>query len=154
MKAIAIVDTSVLCEILAVPGKSSDQEGVVAELERKVAAQEFLFLSTVAVVEAGNHIGHIGDGARRRRCAEALVELVRNALSGKSPFVALGLWDQATVHGWLDDFPDWASRGSGIGDLAMKKDWERQCALNRGRRVYIWSLDSHLAGFDRPPEVS
>jgi hypothetical protein len=36
-----------------------------------------------------------------------------------------------------------------MGDLSMIKEWERQCELHRARRVFIWSLDGHLAGYDR-----
>lgn len=54
---------------------------------------------------------------------------------------------------WLDEFPNWAIQGSGLGDLSINQDWERQCELKRGRRVYIWSSDDHLSSFDRGPEI-
>ena len=33
------------------------------------------------------------------------------------------------------------------------KEKERQCLLNPGRRVYIWSNDQHLQAYDRPAEL-
>jgi hypothetical protein len=50
---------------------------------------------------------------------------------------------------WLAEFPDHAGRGSGLGDLSIIHDWKRLCAQNAARRVYIWSLDRHLASYDR-----
>ena len=49
------------------------------------------------------------------------------------------------------DYPDHAMQGAGMGDLSIVKEWERQCDLNRARRVLIWSFDEHLAGYDREP---
>lgn len=52
---------------------------------------------------------------------------------------------------WLTEFPDFAMRGQGLGDLSIIQDWKRMCAQNPARRVYIWSLDQHLASHDRKP---
>jgi len=42
--------------------------------------------------------------------------------------------------------------GAGMGDLSIIKEWERQCALNKARRVFIWSLDGNdLCAYDREP---
>ena len=37
-----------------------------------------------------------------------------------------------------------------VGDLSIIHDWRRLCEQNPQRRVTIWSLDQHLAGYDRP----
>lgn len=52
---------------------------------------------------------------------------------------------------WLTEFPDFAMRGQGLGDLSIIHDWNRMCALSPAHRVCIWSLDQHLASHDRKP---
>jgi hypothetical protein len=52
---------------------------------------------------------------------------------------------------WLPEFPDRATAAIGFGDLSIIKEWERQCALNAARRVFIWSVDGHFDGYDRTP---
>ncbi len=157
--SICLVDTSAFCELLAVPQMDARHGEMVALLKSKLEARETLLLPMVTILETGNHIGQHGDGRQRRQAAERFTAQVRMALQGQSPFVPTRLLNRETLLEWLEEFPDWAMRsdsrgkGSGLGDLAIVKDFEYQCALHRARRVYIWSLDEHLAGYDRPPEL-
>jgi hypothetical protein len=73
-------------------------------------------------------------------------------LKGTSPFVATPLPANADVETWLSDFPSDAMRGVGLADRSVISLWEAQTELNPQRRVYVWSLDKHLSGYDtRPP---
>jgi hypothetical protein len=138
-----------------------DQEHaeIYAQLQSKLGNRETLLLPMTTILETGNHIGQRGDGRQRRQAAERFTAQVRLALDGNSPFVPTRMLSRESLLEWLDEFPDWAmksdskGKGSGLGDLAIVKDFEHQCALHRGQRVYIWSLDEHLSGYDRPPEV-
>jgi hypothetical protein len=38
-----------------------------------------------------------------------------------------------------------------LADLSIIQIYERQRALNPQARIYIWSLDKHLKGYDRKP---
>ncbi|MEA3642246.1 MAG: hypothetical protein VBE63_20230 [Lamprobacter sp.] len=71
----------------------------------------------------------------------------------KSPFKPISFLQATELQAWLNEFPDHAMSGSGLGDLSIIHDWQRLCAQNRGRRVYIWSLDDHLRAYDRAAEV-
>jgi predicted ATPase len=51
--------------------------------------------------------------------------------------------------GWLDGFPDHAVNGISLADLSIIREFERQCELHRLRRVFVWSFDGHLNGYDR-----
>ena len=153
MKAICLVDTSVFVEYLNVPGMASSTATIVEELKQKVVDDEHLFLPMATVLETGNHIGQNGDGKQRRQCAERFVKQVQRALAGESPFSPIDFVETEKMQRWLNDFPDWVSQGSGLGDLSIKHDWQRLCDQNKGRRVYIWSLDNHLSSFDRGPEL-
>ncbi|MBK1707249.1 PIN domain-containing protein [Halochromatium glycolicum] len=150
MSAICLVDTTVFLEILNVPIKAKRHQETLAQLRERIASNsEELFLPMATVLETGNHIGQNGDGQQRRQCAERFVEQVRLALEGKSPFKPLRFLDEPDFLVWLQDFPEHASRGSGLGDLSIIQDWQRLCAQNPHRRVYIWSFDRHLIGYDR-----
>lgn len=51
---------------------------------------------------------------------------------------------------WLNQFPDHAMRGIGLGDLSIIELFELECRRHQNRRVYIWSYDEDLQGYDRP----
>lgn len=151
MSAVCIVDTSIFCEILAIPGKSSAHAAEYRkEFGSKAKAKEALLLPLAVVVECGNHIGQIRNGHARRLAAVAFEQQVTSALAGKAPFTITPLLNLDEWSTMLARFPDWALRNeSGIGDLSIVDVYERQCVLPPHRRVYIWSLDGHLAGYDR-----
>jgi hypothetical protein len=148
---ICVVDTSVLGELLRVPGRMGASREVETHLESKVENRETLVLPLVVLFETGNHIGNVKDGTGRRSAAERFVELGARALANETPFRLAPAPSPADIARLLGSFTDWATQGSGLGDLSIKDIWEAQCALHRHRRVYIWSLDAHLASFDRAP---
>lgn len=154
MKAISLVDTTVFTNILQVPGKCSDYEEIMMELEIKIKENdESLFLPMVTIYETGNHIGQISDGNQRRICANKYVDQVQQALDGISPFTLLHIPDFDHIRQLLTEFPDWASGNSGIGDLSIVHDYRRLCTQHKGRSISIWSLDQHLKGYSREPEL-
>ena len=63
---ICVVDTSVLCELLRVPGRMGASREVETHLESKVENRETLVLPLVVLFETGNHIGNVKDGTGRR----------------------------------------------------------------------------------------
>jgi ABC-type cobalamin/Fe3+-siderophores transport system ATPase subunit len=80
---IVIIDTSVFVEILAVPGKSQAIEETRAELEEWIEADAALLLPMAVIIETGNHIAQVSNGAKRRRAAEGFVERVQEALDAR-----------------------------------------------------------------------
>lgn len=153
MTAVCLIDTSVFVELLNVPHKACRPAQTLAELKERVTLQESLFLPMATILETGNHIGQNGDGGARRACAQRFVQQVGAALEGRSPFKPLHFLQADALKAWLSEFPDHAATGSGLGDLSIVYDWQRLCQQNRARRVYIWSLDTHLAAYDRAPEL-
>ncbi len=154
MRAVCLVDTSVFCELVGVPYMCDDQGALVAELERKLESDEALLLPMATILETGNHIGQNGDGRLRFQTARRFAHQVQLALTGASPFTATPMLEPELLREWLLEFPDWAKRsdgrgkGSGLGDLTIYAEWERQRDRNPGRRVYVWSKDLHLASLD------
>lgn len=149
--SICLIDTTILCEFLQIPNMCEGFEEVAADLQRKIEERESLLLPMSTVLETGNHIGQNGDGRQRREAASRFVDLIQQAIRGETPFRPTPFFEPEALLSWLEEFPDWANRGSGLADLTILKEFEKQCTLNPMRRVYIWSADGHLSSFDRRP---
>lgn len=149
MSSIVIVDTSVLLNIMCVPGRNQHQGTVLHRLGELVEAGDHLFIPMAAIVEVGNHIAQVKNGAHRRAAAERFVKEVRSALLDEAPWKPINFPSNQHVLSWLDAFPDSATHGIGMGDLSIKKEWEELCRRHRMSRVWVWTLDGDLASLDR-----
>lgn len=148
--SICLIDTSIFCELLGVPNRCENLAEISAEMDAKNERRESFLLPVSTILETGNHIGQNGDGRQRREAALRFVRTVEQAVRGETPFLPTRFFRQVLLN-WIDDFPDWAGRGSGLGDLTILKEFEHQCERHRGRRVYIWSTDRHLSSYRREP---
>jgi hypothetical protein len=147
---VCIVDSSILCELLGVPGKSNaaGRTAILEAYETKATGAEQLLLPVAVIVEVGNHISKGGDGGARRAAAERFTQLVRKAIEGASPFAPTPAPSQTELAAWLERFPEDATRGIGLADRSLISLWEDQRRIHPHGRVYIWSLDAHLHGYD------
>ena len=150
MSAIVIVDTSVLLNIMDVPDRNQHKPAVLDRLGALIEAGDHLFIPMAAIVEVGNHIAQVKNGAQRRAAAERFVNEVRSALADEAPWKPINFPSNQQVLSWLDAFPAAATRGIGMGDLSIQKEWEELCQRHRMSRVWVWTLDDDLAGLDRP----
>ena len=148
---VVIVDTSVLLNLLDVPGRNQDRDAVLGRFGELSDAEVNLLLPIAAIFEAGNHIAHLSDGRQRRDHAQRFSARVREALNGQAPWTVTPLPSTRELADWLSDFPESAMRKVGMGDLSIVKAWESACAKHPQHRVSIWSLDQDLAGYDRAP---
>lgn len=151
--SIVLMDTSVFCNVLDVPGFNQDRDSVIADLVASIRNGDTLLLPMAAVIETGNHIAQVSDGRMRRQTAERFCEQVAAAIDGTAPWTAMRFWEPEQLAQWLSDFPDHAMRTVGMGDLSIIKDWESMCELHRGQRVWIWGIDGDLQGYDRAPTI-
>jgi hypothetical protein len=149
--SVVLIDTSVFCNIVPVPGRAQNRFDVVEELKVLIGNLATLLLPMAAVLETGNHIAHLASGHLRRKTAMNFCNEVENAINGIAPWTPTPFWEIEAMQLWLAEFPNAALSGKGMGDLSIIKEWEQQCALNQSRRVRIWSLDGHLNGYDREP---
>ena len=144
---VVLVDTSIFLNVLDVLGFNQDRVTVVNRLAERLTARESLLLPVAAIFETGNHIAQLSDGGLRRKMAERFVEEVRMALDGTAPWVPAKPIDIGDIAEWLDEFPDHAMRGRGLGDVSIIAEWQRQRLLSPQRRIEIWALDEHLQGY-------
>ncbi len=148
---VVLLDTSILTNVLRVPGCDQDREAVKKALEELIKAEATLLLPLVVVFETGNHIGHVRDGRERRKTAERFVSTVRRTIDGQAPWTPLRMIDLAEMASWLDGFPDAAVRGQGPGDHSIVQEWHLARDRFKQHRVRIWSTDAALQGYDRIP---
>lgn len=149
MSAIVLVDTSVLLNVLDVPGFNQRRAHVLSEFAAWVDAGAYLFIPLAAVFETGNHIAQLADGRLRRRSAERFVGAIQAAINDQAPWKPMRFPDVGMLGVWLNDFPNAAMQGHGMGDLSIRKDWEAQCSQFPMSRVKVWSLDADLSSLDR-----
>lgn len=149
MSAIVLVDTSILLNVLDVHGRNQNREAVLQTLSEHLEQNDHLLLPMAAIVETGNHIAHVADGARRRSAAQRFVAEIRKALQGETPWRPVNFPSNEQVLNWLHDFPDRATSGIGFGDLSIIKEWEICCTRYPMSNVRIWALDGDLQGFER-----
>lgn len=149
--SICLIDTSIFCNVLDVPNRNQQRHNVMRQLTEHINAGITLLLPVTAIIETGNHIAQQGDGRVRRAVAQRFVDQVQQAIDGTAPWVPTPSFDLQFVQRYLAEFPDHAVRSIGMGDLSIIKEFERQCTLHRARRVFIWSYDNDLAGYDRVP---
>ena len=151
MKSVAIVDTSIFCELLNIPHMNSRREEVIEQFKILVENDTSFLLPIATIYETGNHIAQLSDGGNRRRVAEGFVQQVERALNGEAPWTIINVPTLTEIGYWLRNFPDSAMRGVGMGDLSIIAEWEKARARTPHLRVFIWSLDSDLIGYDFCP---
>jgi hypothetical protein len=153
---VRFVDTSILLELLRVPGKAQQPEQVRAELDELLEARVQLVLPVATVIETGNHIAQLADGAARRRCAEAFVALLRATIEGRGvPWVPHAVaWDGRMLGKLCDgarmtgSFVDLATAGDlGTGDLAILAECELFEERTSGVEVKVWTHDQRLKAY-------
>ena len=150
MKSVKLIDTSILCELLEIPGKSNaaSAKKVKSEFAKLVGNGVRFILPLAAIIETGNHIAQNGDGNVRRYKGVTLKDFVVKSLSEDSPFLPSPLWDRGDLEAWIKDFPDSAMRGKGLGDVSIERDLQiakERLKLPSSLSIEIWSKDSHLA---------
>lgn len=153
MSAVCLLDTSIFVHLLNIPGMGNKKAEIQADMGKKLESGEQFFLPLAAVLETSNHIGHIKEESRRVQCATLFVKQVKQALAGTAPFKPVQFFNEDIFTQWLDEFPQHARKGRGIGDMSIVKDWNLLCERYQGQRVYVWSLDKDLIWCDRAPLI-
>lgn len=152
-RLVTFVDTSILLEVLAVPGKSQQPENVRTELRERTETGETLILPTAAIIETGNHIAQL-DGRARRDRAAALTRVLRATYEGTAPWTLNGaVWDASLLRAICDGargclpLAEMAAQGVGAGDVSILAEAEAYEHRVARVAVGIWTLDAGLAAY-------
>jgi len=154
MRKVAFLDTTVVCELLRIPGKSQRPDEVAEALRERVGAGQSLLLPTAAIIETGNQIAQLADGRARRSCSERFVEVLGLSASGEAPWVLnAATWDAGLLGAICDgargcpSLPDMASQGVGTGDISILGEAEAYERRVRRVEVEISTFDDQLAAY-------
>jgi len=150
---IYFIDSSVLLEILDVPGKASEHPRYLAEFARRAEAKDRFILPVATLVETGNHIAQAA--SNRHESATRLERLIRSALDGKVPWaVRTASWDDDFVADLLtggatgQSFVEHCASGLlGAGDLSILVEREYFVRETAYRDVQIWTKDARLLAY-------
>lgn len=129
-KHVLVIDTSVLCCWLKVPGKDEagpledrwDFERIDEQLRTEVERGSTLVLPIATLIETGNHIAQAP--SHRHRCAGGLSRCLRQAAEAESPWAAFTdqspLWQPENLNALAHSWPALANAGITIGDATIK----------------------------------
>jgi hypothetical protein len=158
LPVVDFLDTSVFVEILDVPYMNDHRADVLAEMEARLKARVRFVLPTATVVETGNHVFQIKDGAVRRTCAAAFMSMLRKTALREAPWVLHErTWDGAFLSALCDggttgmDMAEHAVRQQlGTGDLSIVA--ERDLYASRAQaEVRIWTLEATMGTWAELP---
>ena len=146
---VRFIDTSVMANMLKIPGRCNDAESVQEEFKQVLEAKEVLILPIATIIETGNHIAHIADSNARRSIAGKFGEYLRKTAEGEAPWQLYGIEiDKEGLLYLADHIEENASQKIGIGDMSIihAYDQYRETVPGIGR-IMIWSTDTHLQGY-------
>lgn len=142
------IDTSILCNILKIPGKCQDYEKVTTEFKNLVNNSfNRLLLPLATIIETGNHIAHVSDGTQRKNLAKKFEELLVKTADNEAPWEYYRFdISQEQLKDIATDFPNKAlSLRMGVGDLSIIQAYNKYKEdIPVDGTIRIWSMDSHL----------
>ena len=130
MKKVLVVDTSILCVWLDVPGMDTcgpgrdqwDYQRVDQKLADEIKANTTLVLPLASIIETGNHISKAAHNRRER--AKELACLMRKTADHKSPWAAFSeqsiLWTPDKLKELAKYWPDLVAQKLSLGDATIK----------------------------------
>jgi hypothetical protein len=152
LNPVTFIDTTVLCEMLRVPGKSNPAKAaqVTAEMDRRAQVGERFVIPITAVIETGNHIAQC-DGDRFE-VAGRLVRFLRVALDGAGPWLVLETRLGREFLGALcggdstgQSLASLAAAKVGAGDVAILVERDQLLATSAYMTAQVWTFDAGLA---------
>lgn len=153
MGTICFIDTSVLCNLVPVPGYDQHRAQIVKEMGHRLDNGVEFILPITTVIETGNHIAQLDSGRARRQAATKLDAFLRLICAGQSPWYLHDVaWGKDFLQTMVDgadtstSYIEHAQAGLGAGDLCILN--ERQAFSQRSRiPASIWTLDEGLSAW-------
>lgn len=154
-KRVLVLDTSILCCWLEIPGKETAGPGndrwnhdrIDRLLKTEAARGSIFVLPIAALIETGNHIANCT--GNRYSLAMALGRHLLSAAISKSPWAAFSdqsaLWEPQGLRQLADEWPSLAAAGMSIGDATIKAVAEYYAVA--GIHVQILTGDEGLKAY-------
>lgn len=155
MASIVFIDTSVLCNLLEVPGRCQNHSEVVDNFKAMVSDGCQFVLPLTSLIETGNHI--CNSGGNRRAAAERYERLIGQIADGRAPWKLNQVeWGENLLRDFLagdgtgQAAVEWLGNSQmGAGDLAIlveRDDFVGRSAY-RPADVTVWSLEGQLSSY-------
>jgi len=156
MAKVLIIDTSILCVWLELPGFERcgsdadpwDMERVKAKIEMEETAGNSLILPLATIIETGNHISHI----KTRDIlpyAQRFADILRASVNNEAPWAAFSdqgqLWDNEAIIRYADTWPLQAARRQSLGDASIVD--VANYFVQLGEEVEIFTGDEGLRSY-------
>lgn len=129
MRKILVIDTSILCVWLEIPGKTTcgslqdkwDKARVNAVIEREEQQGTLFVLPLASLIETGNHIAQ-ANCKNRFELAQKLATILQKALHKQTPWAACSnlLCDDKNLQILAQEWPPLAAQEIAIGDATIK----------------------------------
>ncbi|MCP4701342.1 MAG: hypothetical protein GY862_31480 [Gammaproteobacteria bacterium] len=162
MRKILVIDTSILCVWLGIPGKDTcgpvhdrwDKKRVKKIIREEEKFGTMFVLPLATLIETGNHIAQAAD--RRFEQAQKLTDYLVKAVDGKIPWAPFTnqsvLCDEAGLRKLAAEWPPLAAKKLTIGDATIKQVAEYYARIGR-YEVEIFTGDGGLKHYQpsRPP---
>ena len=162
-KQVFILDTSVLCCWLQIPGKEEagplhdrwNHQRISTLLAKERALQSTFVLPLATLIETGNHIAQAPH--HRFECASRLAACLQEATDAQSPWAAFTdqspLWQADLLRELAVTWPQLATGGTSIGDATIKNVAEYYARA--GYVVEILTGDEGLKAYQpaKPPQI-
>ena len=149
---IVFIDTSIFCNMVPVPGRDQHREEVLEEYQARLARGDKMILPITAVIESGNFIAQIADGAVRRTTAGKFSAVLSLIAKGRAPWVLNSVtWDGQFISDLVDgggsgaSLIDHAVARVGTGDLCILCERVQYVRRSKLDAVEIWTKDAGLA---------
>lgn len=156
MKKVLIIDTSILCVWLEVPGMDDcgpdDDKWNKQRLDKKIQGEEeahtTFVLPLASIIETGNHIAQAAHNRRER--GQALADLMRMSANEQTPWAAFSeqstLWSPEKLIRLADAWPELANQKLSLGDATIKDVAEYYAQMNF--QVEILTGDQGLKAYE------
>lgn len=120
MPKVIVIDTSIMCVWLQIPGFENcgrqddlwDHERVNARIEAEIEANTTLVLPLATIIETGNHISQAK--ANRYQLAQHFAAILRGSVNNEVPWAAFSeqseLWNDEAILRLADQWPGLADR--------------------------------------------
>lgn len=152
-KLVLFIDTSVLCNLLDVPGRNQRYDEIRGEFERYLDDGAYFVIPVTAVIETGNFIAQCsGD---RRAAAERFVALLKSTADEEVPWQLHALdWNGDFLHNLCggdrtgQELVDLLGNGQmGTGDVAILCERSAFAERTSFKDVQIWTLEQTLRAY-------
>lgn len=163
MKKVLILDTSILCVWLNVPGMTDcgpkgdkwDHQRVAGKIAIEERDATTFVLPLASIIETGNHIAQAGHSRRER--GAALADLMKKSANQETPWAAFSqqsaLWSPEKLVVLAETWPALADQKLSLGDTTIKDVAEFYAQT--GYRVEILTGDVGLKAYEpaAPAEI-